>query len=180
MVKPSNRTGQRRRAISLRTIRGRLGAIRVVSTASAATPAVAARRINCRLVVEGKGNQFWVLCRGMARLQVTTSSITRINAFVIWQCATVSSSETESGLQFDFAISSRARRERTTQLKRIGFVKQTGSHNPVRIRQVVIVESVPSNHAEGEVVTPVGIGRHHRWTHAEYRAAVSSATTGST
>src|SRR5579864_540601 len=88
--------------------------------------------------------------------------------------------EGKRGLQFDLTISGSTRRKRTTQLKRIGFAKQAGSHNPVRIREVVIVEGVASNHAESEVVTAVSVGRHHGGTSAEYRTAVSSAATGST
>ena len=58
MVKPSSRAGQRRSAISLRTICGRLGSISVVSATRPATPAVAAMRINFRLVVGRKGKRF--------------------------------------------------------------------------------------------------------------------------
>jgi len=57
MVNPSNREGQRWSAICLRTTFGRLGSMRIESAASAATPAVAARRMNFLLVVGKRGNQ---------------------------------------------------------------------------------------------------------------------------
>lgn len=59
MVKLSSRAGQRRSAISCRTIRGRLGSISVVSIARAPTPALAASRIKFRLVVGRRDNRFW-------------------------------------------------------------------------------------------------------------------------
>jgi hypothetical protein len=83
MVKPSNRAGQRRSAISWRTILGWLGSIKVVSAARAATPAVAATRINFRRVVRGKGNRFEPLRSGITRDAVSASSITRIRKFAI-------------------------------------------------------------------------------------------------
>lgn len=83
MVKPSNRSGQRRSAISWRTILGWLGSIKVVSAARAATPAVTATRINFRRVVGGKGNRFEPLRCGITRDRVPASSITRIRKFVI-------------------------------------------------------------------------------------------------
>ena len=58
MVKPCSRSGQRRSTISFRTIRGRLGSIRVVSIARVPTPAAAASRIKFRLVVGSRDNRF--------------------------------------------------------------------------------------------------------------------------
>src|SRR5260370_15750782 len=70
MVKPSIRAGQRRSTISLRTTRGRVGSISVVSAESAATPTVAARRINFRLVVGRRGNRFQALHCEIVRHEV--------------------------------------------------------------------------------------------------------------
>src|SRR5579863_765071 len=67
MVKPSSGSGQRRKAISWRTMRGRLGSNRVVSMASAPTPvAAAARPMNFRLVMGKNGKR---ICGVTARIQ---------------------------------------------------------------------------------------------------------------
>ena len=76
MVKPSSRAGQRRRAISWRTMRGRLGSSSTESAARAATPAAAARRINFRLVVgrlivERRDNRFRALTLRVKRHAVS-------------------------------------------------------------------------------------------------------------
>src|SRR5271166_5701158 len=76
--------GQRRRAISRRTIRGRLGSISVESMASAATPVAAARRMNLRLVVERKGNWFRTLAPvGLRGTEAALFRITRARRFAI-------------------------------------------------------------------------------------------------
>src|SRR5579859_4647612 len=72
MVKPSRRAGQRSRATCLRTTRGRLGSNSAVSAPSAATPAVAARRMNFRLEIGRKDNRFQALSWGKKRAAVLT------------------------------------------------------------------------------------------------------------
>src|ERR1035437_5378630 len=85
MVKPSSRAGQRRSAISLRTIRGRLGAMSAVSAARAATAAVAVRRINFRLVVGRRGNRFQALTLQDCAARSPLPRITRIRGFAIYR-----------------------------------------------------------------------------------------------
>src|ERR1700736_2654971 len=110
MVKPSSRAGQRRNAISLRTTRGRLGSMRVVSAARTATPALAARRTNFRLVTGKKDNRFRAFCGRIAcslRLEHNPN-----RKFLISRQQS-SKLETESGLQFDLAVGGSTGRERT-------------------------------------------------------------------
>src|SRR5580658_3578088 len=174
MVKPSSRAGQRRRAISWRTIRGRFGSSSVVSAARAATPAVAARRINLRLVilvVERKGNRFRALtllncaARGLHFQHVLSACLFQHNpslpvrdmtGAVLPKC--VSRSEGEHRLQFNAAVGRSTLRERTS-LQSIGLVKQLGAQNRIRIGHVHFVENIASTQPKSEVITAVGIGR---------------------
>ena len=75
MVKPSNRSGQRGRRKSWRTMRGRFGSSRIESPARATVPAATAPRRNWRLVI-GRADKR-TNSAGIDGIRRPTSSITQ-------------------------------------------------------------------------------------------------------
>src|SRR6202050_5904263 len=150
MVKPSSPAGQRRRAISWRRMRGRVGAMSVASAARTAAPAAAASWINFSPVGKesnrlraftlresGTRSHNPSILRGLALCR----ELHELHAQSRVTTLPLPASKAEQGLQFNFSIGGGTGRKRPP-LKRSGLVEQVRAQNPVWVRNIDVVARV--------------------------------------
>src|SRR5579864_5283529 len=150
MVNPSRRDGQRRKAISFRTSRGKFGSSRTLSPPSAAAPASAVSRINFRRLIGADPNRSRTLdcsttvptlqhtpCRTAALLRDLAPHFVYVGLHFglcgdsrprlsVKRSLTAIGSEAERGLQIEPAVGCRTRRERAS-LQRVRNIKESRS-----------------------------------------------------